>query len=1028
MPLVANPFKQISLLWVMLLAVVICSAGYALTNENNEFFISQPDEKTKLLNEAQSVPYLKSLINWFDDWKTNKEINKGKRIKIVFGDFDSVKDLALIKREALKANYAFFKTQDESASQILTKSLELLETSTASSPNTPVIMHIHISKSEHLWFSDYWNVILKFKGLTHPNAFMLISTDNHSTEKDIKRGAIYAPKYEHYEELKSLINQHTLEKITTNEIEELLAVWLKGYKFDNSTSLSNLGLIGFGYSLNDLLELVTEIKKVAENKTISLKGINEALAKLDLTKQEAATITITKTETSSETTTSGKGTSRTKSSLYDFHPAGSFTTTFKDVAGQDVAKNDLKEFLAYIKEPEKFKKIGASMPKGIILYGPPGTGKTYLATAFAGEANMNFIYASGSQFLGELVGQGARNIKKIFAFARENKPCVLFIDEFDSIATTRSGGGKSEEYVNQLLVELDGVDKEANEGVIVMAATNQLHNLDPAVIRPGRFDSHVYIGIPTPEDRMALIKVFNGIYKVDKSVKDEELSKMMQGWVPAKMRAMYNKAAIHSVMSGSKTIKNESFEYAKNRILQGERDLKDKPKNVQSQFDVILPEDATTTFADVGGLTEAKEELKDILFFMKNKDALIKAGVSPPKGAILYGPPGTGKTMLARALAGEADVTFIGLSATELMGQYIGHSAPIIRELFQLARSMAPAIIFIDEFDAIVQDRSRFNAGNGVINLEIVNQLLAELDGIKDKNTQLFIVAATNDLDSIDPAILRPGRFDRHIEIPYPDKRGRIDIAKVFMKQYSVDKSVTPEEIANMTYGWSPAQMRQLFNEAAVRMVKEGKKSITISLLSDVKDRIMIGSKTIAVTDKDALELTAYHEAGHALVSYLIPESRKVVEKINMTPRGHTLGVTIYQIDEETFGMSYKEMRAEIATAFGGRAAEEIVRGYDGITTGISSDLEKATNIAHNLVTRYGYSENTGLVTYSSRSNINNSVQKDITAEVKRILDEEYARTKQLLMDNRDKLDKIVKVLMEKESIGKDEFYKIVKE
>lgn len=1013
---VTKQFKLFSTSLLILLCLVINSYSYARDQNTLGKPVTQNSNQTKEQEILTNTAHLKNLLSIFNGWSNPKKIPPADRIKVIFGDLNTSKQLILLQRSKINATYIHFDSEGKTISA-LHDSLLLFFSSLpdlSKSPQ-PIIIHIELSAESRIFYPDYWDIFTQFNdALGADNAVLVITTNISSNLVSMQSGSYYSDEYPDYKTLQQMTMMYQIVYPNYHERQEIISLLAKDYKYDKSTSLDGLALITNGYTFYDIYSLMTGIKENVKNKIIDIDGIRTAQEKSKYIHQSAST------EPSKE-----KKKSSASKGPFEFYPAGEINLTFADVAGLDTAKKELTVYLNYMQQPEKFKAMGASMPKGLILYGPPGTGKTYIAKAFAGEAKMNFIYATGSQFLQNLVGDGAKSIHAAFEYARSNKPCILFIDEFDSVAQKRVENTSSLEYVNQLLIELDGIDSSANDGIIVIAATNRLDTIDSAILRPGRFDSHIYLGLPSEQDRKAIIASLLKRYKVSDKVDVNELARNTQGWTSAKITNFFNVAAIDAVLANKPSIDTHSFDTAKEKILEETKNFQEMPQDIDNKFQVILPEDVKTTFAQVGGLSEAKQELKDILYFIKNVDKLKSAGITIPKGAILYGPPGTGKTMLARALAGEANVSFISLSATELMGKYVGHSAPVIRELFTMARAISPAIIFIDEFDAIVQNRDDMNSG--VINQEIVNQLLAELDGIKeDKNNMIFIVAATNRLDTIDPAILRAGRFDRHIHVSYPDKADREDICRIFFETYSVDKSIKPIDVANMTQGWSPSQIRQLFNEAAILAVKNNKSHITLNDFSTVKDRILIGSKSIVVKDKAELELTAYHEAGHALMAYLLPESKKKVEKINISARGDTLGVTIFQPDEESFSISYKTLRAHIAVALGGRAAEEMLRGYDGITSGISSDLNHASSIVFRMLTQYGYSTANGLVAYPYKNITIGTATPEVTKEMKKILDEEYTKTKKLLSDNKDKLEKVVKALLEKESLTEAEFYKLV--
>ncbi len=444
----------------------------------------------------------------------------------------------------------------------------------------------------------------------------------------------------------------------------------------------------------------------------------------------------------------------------------------------------------------------------------------------------------------------------------------------------------------------------------------------------------------------------------------------------------------------------------------------------------LLSEDqVTVTFADVAGVEEAKEEVKEIVDFLKDPSKFQKLGGKIPKGVLMVGSPGTGKTLLARAIAGEAKVPFFTISGSDFVEMFVGVGASRVRDMFEQAKNHAPCIIFIDEIDAVGRHRGAGLGGGHDEREQTLNQLLVEMDGFEG-NEGIIVIAATNRPDVLDPALLRPGRFDRQVVVPLPDVRGREQILKVHMRKVPMSDDVKPALIARGTPGFSGADLANLVNEAALFAARANKRMVSMDELDKAKDKIMMGAERRSmVMSESEKRMTAIHEAGHAIVGMVVPEHDPVY-KVTIIPRGRALGVTMYLPETERYSMSKRQLESRISTLFGGRVAEEIVFGPDSITTGASNDIERATELARNMVTKWGLSERLGPQSYSEdqgevflgRSVTQHKQVSDVTAhvideEVRRVIDSNYARAKQILEDYRDKLDAMADALMKYETI-----------
>lgn len=453
----------------------------------------------------------------------------------------------------------------------------------------------------------------------------------------------------------------------------------------------------------------------------------------------------------------------------------------------------------------------------------------------------------------------------------------------------------------------------------------------------------------------------------------------------------------------------------------------------KSNAKVYVQKDTGVTFKDVAGQKEAKESVVELVDFLHNPQKYTEIGAKLPKGALLVGPPGTGKTLLARAVAGEAKVPFFSLSGSDFVEMFVGVGASRVRDLFKQAEQQAPCIVFIDEIDAIGKSRdSRFGGGNDERE-QTLNALLAEMDGF-DPTKGILILAATNRPEVLDPALLRPGRFDRRVIVDTPDLKGRIDTLEVHSKNVKLDESVDLKEIANVTPGAVGSDLANIVNEAAINAVKHGRKAISQDDLMEAVEVVIAGKeKKDRILSKEEKKIVAYHEVGHALVSALQKDSEPV-QKITIIPRTMgSLGYVIAAPEEEKYLMSKDELNAKLTMLLAGRASEEIVFG--SITTGASNDMEKATETARSMIAQYGMSEKFGLMSLekiedpylgrNTRMNCSDATATEIEEEVKLLLKDRYEEAKKLLTDNRDKLDKIAEYLFERETITGKEFMDI---
>ena len=447
----------------------------------------------------------------------------------------------------------------------------------------------------------------------------------------------------------------------------------------------------------------------------------------------------------------------------------------------------------------------------------------------------------------------------------------------------------------------------------------------------------------------------------------------------------------------------------------------------------LLGEDQIkTTFADVAGVDEAKADVQELVEFLRDPGKFQKLGGRLPRGTLMVGQPGTGKTLLAKAIAGEAKVPFFSISGSDFVEMFVGVGASRVRDMFDQAKKQTPCIIFIDEIDAVGRHRGAGLGGGHDEREQTLNQLLVEMDGFEG-NEGIIVIASTNRPDVLDPALLRPGRFDRQVVVSLPDIRGREQILKVHMRKIPLGTDVQADIIARGTPGFSGADLANLVNEAALIAARQDKRAVGMQQLEQAKDKIMMGAerKSMVMSEKEKKN-TAYHEAGHCIVGYLVPEHDPTY-KVTIIPRGMALGVTMFLPEEDRYSMSKRMITSQICALFGGRIAEELTLGPDGITTGASNDIERATKMARAMVTKWGLSDSLGPLMYeedngevflgmsagNNSPNVSGDTAKKIDAEIRKIIDECYATARQILEENRDKLDNMTNALLEYETIDK---------
>ena len=507
--------------------------------------------------------------------------------------------------------------------------------------------------------------------------------------------------------------------------------------------------------------------------------------------------------------------------------------TYEDIGGLTEEVKKIREMVELpLKHPEIFERLGVEPPKGVLLHGPPGTGKTLLAKAVASETESNFILLNGPEIMSKFYGESEKKVREIFDEAEKNAPSIIFIDEIDAIAPKREDvqGEVERRVVSQLLTMMDGL--KARGKVVVIGATNRPNSIDPALRRPGRFDREVEISVPDKSGRLAILKIHSRNMPLDKTVDLDKIASVTHGFVGADLSALTKEAAMVVLRKIIPKIPTKDGESIPEEVL---KELRISDKEFEEALKVVRPsamrevlvETPNIKWSDVGGLDKVKQELKEAVEWpLKNPEAFKRMGIRPPKGLLLYGPPGTGKTLLAKAVAKESEANFIQVKGPSLLSMWVGESEKGVRKIFERARQVAPCIIFFDEVDSLAGRRG-MDSGSKVAD-HVLNQILAEMDGVEE-SSDIVVIGATNRPDMMDPAILRPGRFDRILLVGPTDKKGRLDILKIHTKNMPLAKDVDINEIAEKTEGYVGSDLEAVAREAAMLALRKNIDAKTVT-------------------------------------------------------------------------------------------------------------------------------------------------------------------------------------------------------
>ncbi|MBT7102574.1 CDC48 family AAA ATPase [archaeon] len=525
--------------------------------------------------------------------------------------------------------------------------------------------------------------------------------------------------------------------------------------------------------------------------------------------------------------------------------------TYEDIGGLTEEVKKVREMVELpLKRPEIFSRLGIEPPKGVLLHGPPGTGKTLLAKAVANESEAHFILLNGPEIMSKFYGESEKKIREIFDEAEKNAPSIIFIDEIDSLAPKRedAGGEVERRVVSQLLTMMDGL--QARGKVVVIGATNRPNSIDPALRRPGRFDREVEISVPDKTGRLQILKIHTRNMPLTKSVKLEELARKTHGFVGADINSLGKEAAMIVLRKNLHKLNLEEDQEIPQEVLNqlrvSQNDFEEALKVVRpSAMREVLVETPNTKWDDIGGVEAVKRDLKEAVEWpLKFPDSFTRMGITPPKGVLLYGPPGTGKTLLAKAVANESEANFIQIKGPSLLSMWVGKSEEGVRKIFERARQVSPCVVFFDEIDSLAGKRGAGGMGGGSkVTENVLNQLLAEMDGIEDL-TNVIVIGATNRPDILDPALMRPGRFDRIVYVPVPEKEGRLQILNIHTKKMRenkvLDKSVDLKKLSEELEGYTGADIESLAREAAMLALRENidTKKITKKHFEQAMDKV----------------------------------------------------------------------------------------------------------------------------------------------------------------------------------------------
>ena len=696
--------------------------------------------------------------------------------------------------------------------------------------------------------------------------------------------------------------------------------------------------------------------------------------------------------------------------------AGDLNIRLDHVIGNEEAKREARQTVDLLKNASKLADVGAKMPRGLLLLGPPGTGKTMIAKAIANEAGVPFYSVSGADFVELFVGMGAQRVRGIYAQARKHKAAIVFIDEIDALGARTSadagaGGGASREYnqtINQMLVELDGFGRSS---VLTIAATNFEESLDPALLRPGRFDRRIYVPLPDAAVRREMLAHYLASVKHQDPLDLEELVSATTNFAGAEIAHMINQAALMAVQEGRAAVAADDLKQAA-RLERG--GLSSRTVGTSSIVSRIT--DLSVRLDDVVGIDDIKRDVLEVVALLRDPSRAAALGIAPPHGLLFAGPPGTGKTMLAQAMANEAGVPFYALAGSDFESMWRGEPSRRLRAVYAQARRHPAAIVFVDEIDAIGSARS---SGRGVLRDDntTVDALLVELDGFG--STSVLTIGATNNACELDPALLRPGRFDRVLTFGLPELASRHRILERHVSKTKTDGAVDLSTLARATSGCAPAELMNIVKEGGLIALREGREAIGQSDLQRGLERVAMGTERRTAMSDHERRIVAYHESGHALATLILDPSREL-RKVSIigNSRG-ALGFTWGVPGEEAHLRSERDYLNEIAIALAGVAAERLV--FTTATDGAAGDLQVVGGLARRMVHDCGM----GGVLFRSEVG-SESLREHLDNEMRRIADSCYRDVATLLERHRPALDRLATALLANETLSGSEVSELI--